>query len=70
MTRLDLVHVPYKGAGSALVALLGGEVQAAFFSIPSTLPHEKRQIARDWRQRTPLEHAPELPTIAEAGVPL
>ena len=39
MARVDLVHVPYKGAGAALVALLGGEVQAAFFSIPSTMPH-------------------------------
>ena len=70
MTRLELVHVPYKGAGSALVALLGGEVQAAFFSIPSTLPHMKsgklRALGIGSARRSTL---PELPTIAEAGVP-
>ena len=71
MTRLDLVHVPYKGAGSALVALLGGEVQAAFFSIPSTFPHMKsgklRVLAIGSARRSSM--LPELPTIAEAGVP-
>ena len=71
MTRLELVHVPYKGAGAALVALLGGEVQAAFFSIPSTLPHMKsgklRVIATGSARRSPM--LPEVPTIAEAGVP-
>ena len=71
MTRLDLVHVPYKGAGSALVALLGGEVQAAFFSIPSTLPHMRsgklRVLGMGSARRSGM--LPEVPTIAEAGVP-
>ena len=71
MARVDLVHVPYKGAGAALVALLGGDVQAAFFSIPSTLPHLKsgrlRLLAIGSARRSSL--LPELPTIAESGVP-
>ena len=71
MARLELVHVPYKGAGAALIAVLGGEVQAAFFSIPSTLPHMKsgklRLLGMGSARRSPL--LPDLPTISEAGVP-
>jgi tripartite-type tricarboxylate transporter receptor subunit TctC len=71
MTRIDIVHVPYKGAGAALIALLSGEVQAAFFSIPSTLPHLKsgklRALAIGSVRRSGM--LPDLPTIAEAGVP-
>ena len=71
MAKLELVHVPYKGSGGALVALLGGEVQAAFFSIPSTLPHMKsgklRALGIGAVRRSDM--LPELPTIAEAGVP-
>lgn len=71
MARVDLVHVPYKGAGAALVALLGGEVQAAFFSIPSTMPHldngKLRVLGIGSTRRSAL--LPEVTTIAEAGVP-
>jgi tripartite-type tricarboxylate transporter receptor subunit TctC len=70
MARVELVHVPYKGAGAALVGLLGGEVQAAFFSIPSTLPHMKsgklRLLGIGSARRSAM--LPEVPTIAEAGV--
>ncbi|HKA43502.1 MAG TPA: tripartite tricarboxylate transporter substrate binding protein [Burkholderiales bacterium] len=70
MARAQLVHVPYKGSGSALVALLGGEVQAAFFSIPSTLPHMRsgklRALGIGSARRSAM--LPDLPTIAEAGV--
>jgi tripartite-type tricarboxylate transporter receptor subunit TctC len=69
--RVDLVHVPYKGSGPALSALLGGEVQAAFFAIPSTLPHVKagrlRVLGVGSARRSPL--LPDVPTIAEAGLP-
>ena len=70
LARVQLVHVPYKGSGAALVALLGGEVQAAFFSIPSTLPHmtsgKLRALGIGSARRSAM--LPELPTIAEAGV--
>jgi tripartite-type tricarboxylate transporter receptor subunit TctC len=71
MARVRLVHVPYKGSGAALVALLGGEVQAAFFSVPSTLPHMKsgRLRALGIGSAHRFEMLPDLPTIAEAGVP-
>jgi tripartite-type tricarboxylate transporter receptor subunit TctC len=71
MARVELVHVPYKGASAALVALLGSEVQAAFFSIPSTQPHLKsgklRLLGMGSARRSSL--LPDLPTIAEGGVP-
>jgi tripartite-type tricarboxylate transporter receptor subunit TctC len=71
MARVELVHVPYKGSGAALTGLLGGEVQAAFFSIPSTLPHMKsgklRLLGIGSVRRSAM--LPDVPTIAEAGVP-
>lgn len=71
MAGIRLVHVPYKGSGPALSGLLAGEVQVAFFSIPSTLPHVKtgklRALAVGSQARSRL--LPDLPTIAESGVP-
>lgn len=71
LTGVDIVHVPYKGSGPALIALLGGQVQLAFFSIPSTLPQVKsgklRALAVGSVKRSQI--MPELPTLAEAGVP-
>lgn len=71
LTAAEIVHVPYKGSGPALTGLLGGEVQLAFFSIPSTLPHVKtgklRALGVGSLTRSKL--MPELPTLAEAGVP-
>lgn len=71
MAGISLVHVPYKGSGPALSGLLAGDVQVAFFSIPSTLPHVKtgklRALAVGSRARSQL--LPDLPTIAESGVP-
>lgn len=71
MAGIRLVHVPYKGSGPALNGLLAGEVQVAFFSIPSTLPHVKtgklRALAVGSQARSRL--LPDLPTIAESGVP-
>ncbi|MBI3938207.1 MAG: tripartite tricarboxylate transporter substrate binding protein [Betaproteobacteria bacterium] len=70
MTGTDIVHVPYKGAAAALTALLSGEVQVMFGSMLSTLPHVKSGRLRALAVtagRSPA--APELPTIAESGVP-
>jgi tripartite-type tricarboxylate transporter receptor subunit TctC len=71
MAGIDLVHVAYKGGAPAILALAGGEVAISFGSLPSTLPLVRagkiRALAVSSLKRTPA--APDLPTIAEAGVP-
>jgi len=66
-TRTRLVHVPYKGAGPALVGLVGGEVQLATLSMVPLLPHVKAGRLRALAITTPARSAvmPELPTIGE-----
>ena len=70
MTGLDIVHVPYKGAGPGGQAVLAGEVQVAFLSYTSVAQHVKagkvRILAISTGQRS--EALPEVPTIHEAGV--
>jgi tripartite-type tricarboxylate transporter receptor subunit TctC len=71
MTGTDLLHVPYKGGGPMLVDLMGGQIQLGFDNLPSSMPHIKagkiRPIAVTTTERWP--QAPEIPTIAESGVP-
>ena len=71
MTGTEMVHVPYKGGGAAIPALLGGQVQLMFSSTVAAFPHVRagklRAIAVTSPQRSP--GAPEVPTIAESGVP-
>lgn len=71
MTGIRMVHVPYKGAGPALTALLGGEVQLFIATLGSALPHFRagklRALALASAQRS--SSFPDLPTIAESGVP-
>ena len=66
-----LMHVPYKGAAQAMIALLGREVQAMFMPPTSALPHiksgKRRVLAYTAAKRWPA--MPDLPTGAEAGVP-
>jgi tripartite-type tricarboxylate transporter receptor subunit TctC len=65
------VHVAYKGSAPALTDLIAGQVQIMFGTMPPTLPHVKtgklRALGVSGARRTPA--APEVPTIAEAGVP-
>jgi tripartite-type tricarboxylate transporter receptor subunit TctC len=71
LTKTDIVHIGYKGGGPALVATLSGETSLSFLSIPAALPHMQagrlRALATTGARRTP--SLPDLPTIAEAGVP-
>jgi tripartite-type tricarboxylate transporter receptor subunit TctC len=71
MTGIDLVHVPYKGTGPALTAMLAGEIHVQLIGISSVVPHMKsgrmRALAVSGPKRS--SAAPELPTVAESGVP-
>jgi tripartite-type tricarboxylate transporter receptor subunit TctC len=66
-----MVHVPYKGAGPAITALMSGEVQVMFVTTTAALPLIKsgkiRALAYDYATRAPF--LPEVPTMAEAGAP-
>ena len=68
---LDMVHVPYKGGGPALQDVMGGQVPLFFANMASGLPHVKsgklRALAVTGSKRS--ASAPEVPTIAESGVP-
>jgi tripartite-type tricarboxylate transporter receptor subunit TctC len=68
---IDLLHVPYKSAGLATTALLSGEAQVLLTNMASVLPHLQsgrvKALGISSAKRSPL--APDLPTIAEAGVP-
>jgi len=70
-TGIDLVHVPYKGAGPALVDLVGGQVQMMCTSPLPAMPHVKagrlRALGMTSAKRS--RAAPEVPTIAEQGLP-
>ena len=71
MARVDLVHVPYKGSGPALNALLGGEAHLMFTVANGGLPHVKsgRLRALAVTSAQPSALLPGLPTVAAAGVP-
>ena len=70
MARIDMVHVPYKGGGPALIATISGQVQIMFATMPAAMPHVKsgkvRPIAVTTAKRSLA--MPDLPTIAESGV--
>jgi len=70
MTRIDAVHVPYKGMAAAINDLVAGQLQLSIPTMPAGLPLSKagklRALAVTGAQRSPA--APELPTVAEAGV--
>ena len=71
MAQVDLTHVPYKGAAPAITDLLGGQIQIMFTTVASVASYieggQLRALAVTSAQRSPA--FPDLPTIAEAGVP-
>jgi len=68
---IDIVHVPYRGAGPALTALLANETQLMMATTPVALPQMKAgrliALATTGLKRSPL--APDIPTVAESGYP-
>jgi len=71
MANINIVHIPFKGAPSAALGVIGGQVEMALLNLPPTLPQVKsgrlKGLAVTTAKRT--SAIPELPTIAEAGVP-
>lgn len=71
MTGIDMVHIPYKGTAPAITDILAGNVSLMFNSMPSVLPHigarRLKGIAVSSGRRS--QAAPDIPTVAEAGVP-
>jgi tripartite-type tricarboxylate transporter receptor subunit TctC len=71
MAGIELNHVPYKGSGPAMQDLLSGQVKVSFAGIPNVMPSLKsgklRALAVSTPKRSP--DLPEVPTVAEAGVP-
>ena len=70
MAAIDVVHVPYKGGGASVTALIGNESQVTITPAPAVLSHVRagrlRALATAGAQRSPL--TPELPTVIESGV--
>ena len=71
LTGVEMTHVPYKGSGAALPDIIGGQVNIMFDNLPSSMPHIKsgklRAIATTGTARSNV--LPDLPTVAETGVP-
>ena len=71
MAGVDITHIPYKGSGPAVTDLIGGQVGLMFDNIPNVIQHIKagklKALAVTSAKRSP--HAPDVPTVAEAGVP-
>ena len=71
MAKVKMVHVPYKGMAPAVLSLLSGEGQLLFSSIPPILSHvrSRKAVALGIGSAQRVPSLPEVPTIAEAGLP-
>lgn len=70
-TGVQITHIPYRGSGPAMVDLMGGQVQIAFETASSVIPHIKSGKVRALAVLSARRNAqlPDVPTMAEAGVP-
>jgi len=71
MTGVDIVHIPFNGIAPAVTAVVGGQVQIMFAGAPSALPQVKagRLVALGVASPKRIAAAPDLPTLAESGLP-
>jgi tripartite-type tricarboxylate transporter receptor subunit TctC len=71
LAKVELLHVPYKGGGPALIDLIGGQLSMYIGSVPAAMPHLRTQKLRGLAvtSTTRTRALPELPTVAESGVP-
>ncbi|MBI1989116.1 MAG: tripartite tricarboxylate transporter substrate binding protein [Betaproteobacteria bacterium] len=71
MAGVDLLHVPYKGAADYTTAVLGAHVDMTFGSVPTALPHIRTGVLKALGATTAkrVKVLPDLPTIAESGLP-
>jgi tripartite-type tricarboxylate transporter receptor subunit TctC len=71
LAKVDMIHVPYKGSAPAVTDLVGGQIDIMFDNMPSAIQHVRsgrlKAIAVTTAKRSP--ELPDVPTIAEAGVP-
>ena len=71
MTKTYMTHIPYKGSAPVVADLIAGQVDVMFDNLPNVITHVKsgrmKALAVSGPKRSPL--APEVPTVAEAGVP-
>lgn len=71
MAGTEMRHIPYRGTSAAQVDLISGEIQVLFDTLPSAMPHVKagklKALAVTGKERDP--SLPDLPTVAESGVP-
>ena len=71
MTKTYMLHIPYKGSAPVVTDLIAGQVDVMFDNMPNVIGHVRagkmKALAVSTAQRSPL--APEIPTVAEAGVP-
>jgi tripartite-type tricarboxylate transporter receptor subunit TctC len=71
MAHVNIVHVPYKSGSPAIIDLIGGHVQLMFSNVINSMPHVRarrlRSLAITAAKRSQLN--PQLPTVAESGLP-
>ena len=71
LAGINIVHVPFKGAPAAVIGILNGDISMAILNLPPALPHIKSGMLKALGVSTPNRFSalPEMPTIAESGLP-